>query len=94
MVFSLKGGEGDARVEGLETFWYLGRHLDKTDDDWKAVWQNIMHARSVWVILRTLLRQEGIETRVAEMFYMALVQVILMYDLEMWVLLSEMENKV
>ena len=47
MEFSLDGGEGAERLEGLATFRYLGRSLDQKDDDWPAVRLNIMHAKSV-----------------------------------------------
>ena len=53
-----------------------------------------MRARSVWGRLGTLLRQEGEEPRVAVIFYRVVVQEILMYGSDMWVLLEEMENKV
>ena len=42
--------------------------------------------RSVWGRLGTLIRREGGDPRVAEMFYRAVVQVILMYGLETWIL--------
>ena len=55
MEFSLEGEEGDKRMEGVETFKYLERSLDQIDDDWLAVWWNIMRARSVWGRLGKLL---------------------------------------
>ena len=61
---------------------YLGRTLDQTDDDWTVVSQNIMHARSVWRRLGTLLRQEEVEPRVSAMFYRVVEQAILLYVLE------------
>ena len=87
-------GEVDARLEGVVAFWYMVTPLDQTGDYWLSVQGNIMHARSVWKILGTLLRQEGAEPRVAAMFYWAVVQVILLYGSEMWVLSDTMENKV
>ena len=45
MEFILEGGEVDERVEGVATFRYLGRLLYQTDDDWPAVWRNIIRAR-------------------------------------------------
>ena len=47
MEFNLDGYEGEKRVEIVPTFQYLGRPLDQTNDDWTAVRQNIMRARSV-----------------------------------------------
>ena len=53
--FSMEGGEGYERVEGVAKFWYLGMPLDQKYDDWPAVRRNIMRARSVWEIVGTLL---------------------------------------
>ena len=42
----------------------------------------------------TLLRREGAEPRVSEIFYRGVVQKILLYGLETWVLLAATERKV
>ena len=89
MYFSLEGVEGEDRVDNVTTFRYLGRPLDQTDDDCPAVPRNIMCTSSVWGILGTLLRRKGADHRVATMFYRAVVQVILLYGSETWVLLEE-----
>ena len=94
MEFSLEREEGDNMMEGVATFRYLGRTLDQTDDDWTEVRRNIVRARFFWWGLGTLLQWEGADPRVAEIFYRAVVQAILMYGLETWVLLAEMEKKV
>ena len=49
------GKGGDERVENVTMLWYLGRSLDKTDDDYPAVRRIIMRARSVLGILGTLI---------------------------------------
>ena len=56
--------------------------------------RSITRARLVWGRLGTLILREGAETRVAEMFYRAVVHMILLYRLGTWVLLSSMEKKV
>ena len=94
MEFILEGGEGEERVQNETTFRYLGSPLDQTDDDWTAMRRNIMRARSVWGRLGTLLRYEGTEPRVAEMFYRAVVKAIILYELETWVLQSAIQRKV
>ena len=81
-------------VEGVVTFRYLGRPLDQTDDDWPVVRRNIMHVRLVWGRMVTMLQQEGADPRVAAMFYRAVVQAILLYGSETWVLSTEMDKKV
>ena len=52
-------------VEDVETFKYMGRTLDKTDDDWMLVRWNIMRARLVWGVLGALLWWEGADPKVA-----------------------------
>ena len=81
-------------AEGVAMFKYLGRPLYKTDDDWLALGRNIMRVRSVWGEMGTIIQQEGSDPRVAEMFYRAVVQAILIYSLEMWVLLVAMGKKI
>ena len=92
--FSLERGEGEERMEDVATFRYLGRPLDQTYDEWPTLRRNIMRARLVWGGLGTLLQREGSDPRVEEMFYRAVVQAILLYGLDTWVLLEAMERKV
>ena len=68
----------------------LGRNLYQTGDDELTVRQEIMRLRLVLGILGKLLRREGAYPRVVEMFYMALVQTILLYGLGTWVHLAAM----
>ena len=81
-------------MENVTTFRYLGRPLDQTDDDWPSVQRNIMRTRSVWGILGILLQHEGAEPRVSAIFYRAVVQAVLLYGSETWVLLAAMQRKV
>ena len=92
--FSLEGGEVEERVENLTTFQYLVRTLYQTEDDWPSVQRNIMCASLVWGRPRKLIQWEGADPRVAEMFYRAVVQAIILYESETWVLLAAMERKV
>ena len=91
---NLDGEEGDKRVENVPTFRYLGLPLDQTDDYWPAVQGNIMRSRLVWGRLGTLLRQEGEDTEVSESFYRAVMQAILLYGSETWVLLASMAKRI
>ena len=81
-------------MENVPTFQFLGNPLYKTDDDWPDMRQNIIHARSVWERLGTLLRWEGADTKVLESFYGAVVQKILLYGSETWVLLTSMTKRI
>ena len=43
--FSLAGEETAEFIEGVETFKYLRRMLDRSDDDWKVVLWVVSKAR-------------------------------------------------
>ena len=45
----------------------------------------------VWGRLRNLLQREGADSKVAEFFYRAVIQAVLLFRLESWVLLSAIE---
>ena len=81
-------------MENVLTFRYLGRPLDQTDDYFPAVRQNIMRVRLVWGRLGTLLLQEGADPKMSEIFYRAVLQAILLYGSETWVLLASMEKRI
>ena len=72
----------------------MGRPLDQTDDYWPAVRRNIMRARLVCERLGTLLRREGSEPKVSASFYRVVVQAIILYGSETWVLLASMAKRV
>ena len=67
--FSLAGEDDVECIEGVETFKYLGRILDRSDDNWLAVLQNVSKVRRVWNRLGELLQREGAEPRVSAVFY-------------------------
>ena len=80
MEFRMYGGEGDAMVEGVETFKYLGRPLDQTYNNLPAIRRNIMHERMVWGRLGKLLRQEGADHRGAKIFYREVSQAVIFFS--------------
>ena len=51
------GKKGGDMVEGVANFKYLGQTLYQMANNWPAVSQNIMRARSVWERLGTLIRR-------------------------------------
>ena len=53
-----------------------------------------MRARSVWGRLGTLFRQERAYPKVSESFYRVVVQAILLYGSETWVLLASMVKRI
>ena len=78
-----------ARGVALETvpvFKYLGRHLSQDNSDWPAVLYNIKKARKRWAMVRKVLVRDRASPRVSGYFYNAVVQSVLLYGAETWVL--------
>ena len=73
-------------------FWYLGRLLMARDDDWPAVAGNIKKARSSWGRLARVLGREGADPKVSHNFYAAVIQQVLLFRAETWVLTRNMES--
>ena len=81
-AFSLTGEDDAECIEGVETFKYPGRMLERSDNDWPEVLQNFRKSCRVWSRLGKLLHREGEETRVSAMFYRAVVQAVLIFGAE------------
>ena len=74
-------------------FKYLGQLLYRLDGDWPEVLHNIRKARQVWGRRRKLLRREGVYSDVSKTFYHAVLQVVLLFGAETWVLLAPMAQR-
>jgi hypothetical protein len=74
----------------VDIFRYLGRLLSSTDNDWPDVQKNIVKARKRWAQISKLLVREGATPRVSGKFYKAIVQAVLLYGAESWVLTDSM----
>jgi hypothetical protein len=78
-------------LESVQEFKYLGRLLSSNDNDWPAVHKNLSKARKSWArISRILARRDGATPRVSGMFYKAVVQSVLLFGSETWVLSNPM----
>jgi len=66
-------------------FRYLGRILDETDDDSYALQRQLAWARTKWGRIALVLRSQGVKPRAMGYFYKAVVQTILLYGSETWV---------
>ena len=75
---------------GVGEFTYLGRPLEKLYNECLAVFRNIQKARQVWGRLRKIIRMEGVEPFVSAIFYIVVVQAVLIFRSEKCVLLAEM----
>ena len=60
------------------------------DEDWSEVFRNIGMAIQVWGCLVNLLRREGADPVVSEKFYQEVVQAVLLFGEETWVLTKTM----
>ena len=70
----------------VQIYQYLGRLLACNDNDWPAIQTQLKKARSRWGSLSRILVREGATPRVSGMFYKAVVQAVLLYGCESWVL--------
>ena len=64
--------------------------LERSDDDWPGVLHNIRKSRQVWRQLGELLQREGAEPTVLKNIYRAVVQAVLLFGAETWVLTERM----
>ena len=75
----------DRPLENVLSFKYLGRILMATKDDCPVVIANILKTRKSWYGLDWILGRDGADTRTLGGFYIAVVQYILLFGLEKWV---------
>ena len=90
--FSLMTEDKVEYIEGLGLFKYLGRPLERPDNDWPAVRRNIRKAHQFWCRLGKIIRREGTDQLVLALFYRSVVQAVLLFGVENWVLLTAMEK--
>ena len=70
----------------VSSFRYLRNKLTETDDDWTAVVSNLRKSLQQWERLSMILGRNGADARTSGRFYMAVVQVTLLFGSDMWVL--------
>ena len=79
-------------MEVVSEFWYLGRLLTTTENDWTEVAGNIKKARGSWGRLARVLGREGADPKVSRNLYTAVTQQVLLFGAEMWVIARKMES--
>jgi hypothetical protein len=77
---------GDKPIKKVRQFKYLGRIVDDSDKDDPAIDRNIQKARGVWARLGKLLSREGANPMAMGIFYKVIVQSVLLYGSESWVI--------
>ena len=80
------------QIELVPRFTYLGRVITAGDDDCPAVAGNLAKARRSWGRLQGILRREGATPRISGTFFKAVVQQVLLFGAETWVVTPNMER--
>ena len=88
MAFEVYGQQ----IQSVPRFTYLGRLLTEGDDDWPAVTGNLAKARKSWGRMQGILRREGATKRISGNFFKAVVQQVLLFGAETWVVSPMMER--
>jgi hypothetical protein len=84
---------GDEMIGNVQEFSYLGRTLKNSDNDTAAVENNLRKARMKWGRIGKVLTSQGAHPMAMATFYKAIVQSVLLYGAESWVVTLEMERK-
>lgn len=74
------------KLEQVGEFKYLGRILTDNDDDTKAIDNQLKKARQQWDAISRILKREGANAMTMAKFYMAVVQAVLLYGADSWVI--------
>ncbi len=76
---------GGVEIDRVDRFRYLGRILDENDDDSHALERQLSRAKARWGRLAPVLRSQGVRPKTMGYFYKAVVQAVLLYGSETWV---------
>jgi hypothetical protein len=80
-------------LERVSQFKYLGRLLDEDDKDGPALQANLEKARQKWCRIGRILSREQATPRIMATFYKAIIQAVLLYGSESWVVTKSMMQK-
>ena len=72
-------------LTNVAAFKYLDRILSSVDCDWTEVVVNLRKARKKWARMSRILGQEGANAQTSGTFFKAVVQAVLLFGSEMWV---------
>ena len=73
-------------LERVRSFRYLGRILSDNDDDSPCIQENLRRARQRWNCIAKILKAEGANAKCMSKFYMTIVQAVLLYGADTWVI--------
>ena len=81
-------------IKKVNDFKYLGRIIDDTDDDLKAVENQLKKARATWGRIGKILKiKTDSNIRIMSIFYKVIIQTILLYGSESWVINEKVRDK-
>jgi hypothetical protein len=81
-------------IKTVRQFKYLGRILDNNDSNLPAVKQNLLKARKRWGMIGLILKKrKSTKPKTMATFYKVIVQSLLLFGLESWVLSKDMNQK-
>ena len=73
------------KIDRVKHFKYLGRTLSHNDDDTPCIKERLKGARRQWGCIARILKREGANSVCMARFYMAVVQAVLLYGADTWV---------
>ena len=76
----------------VTSFNYLWQVMAAEEDEYPAVVRNLWRARNNWAQLTRALIREGADARTSGQIYLAMVQSVLLYGSETWVLKPRMQR--
>ena len=88
MAFEVYGEQ----LKTVPSFKYPGRIMTEGDDDWPAVAGNLGKTRKSWGRMQRILSREGANKRVSGNLFKAVVQQVLLFGADTWVVLPIMER--
>ena len=74
----------------LEAFPYLGQAIAYNNTDWVALYLNLHKYWRRWGMITRVIEQTGATVWSQEAIYMTVVQSVLLYDSESWLVTGEM----
>ena len=74
----------------VTSFKYLGQVISETDDNWPTVVRNLARVKTVWRRMSHILSSEGATPRVYGFFFKSVIQAILLFGAETWVVTPHM----
>ena len=80
------------QLQTVPTFKYLGRILTAGDDDFPSVAGNLGKAQESWGRLQRILSREGADKRMSGNFFTVVVQQVLLFGVETWVVTPRIEQ--